>query len=704
MSDRIKIDGVIDSADKKVLIKYPEEDQEKTFYVPDFVEELGESCFENIQYAKDIYIGKNVKKVGRCALGNAFNFKIKQVYIPSTVTEFAGEIFDRGVDDGGDYYPIEIVGGEKGSAIEKYCNERGIPFVVFEPTKVEDFYSLSVKELKALAKRQAEEESDWLIQESESGYQVHFLDGVLTITALGNSAQKVVIKPTRILLNTFRRKMVKRIIIGNGITGLADWTFDDYENLDEVYIGADVCKIAPKAFCGRENGNSWGCKNLSAFVVDENNKWYKSVDGVLFTYDMQTLVRYAPAKADLAYQVEACVREIGELAFMRTKNLQCLYLGKDCVSIGELAFLNAFSLKHVYFANGAIRWSEEQFPFIEMMGYDRPYRLGVIFGGANGSEVQQVCVGEGEYFHVIEENEIEDFLAVPVPEKEEDKYMQDCLKMMIVFKDGTLEQVGEFGDELILPEGVVRTRYRINLSKCKKVSIPSTMETIWLEGFDGPAPDLKEFVVSPQNKEFYERDGHLYYTPLHLIMYAPGGNNYGVIPEGTEAIREGAFRLIPVPMKKLYLPGSLSYIQPQCVRGGWFYEAEISPDNIDYKAIDGSIYTIDGKELVRAKISKNGFVVPDGTERIAEGALYDVSGSVTIPASVKKIEDVSGFGRNVKKMITPKGSYAAWHVMNYKRMFPIEIVYDGETEPYDPNEQEEKEKRPLPDFSDGFLF
>lgn len=264
--------------------------------------------------------------------------------------------------------------------------------------------------------------------------------------------------------------------------------------------------------------------------------------------------------------------------------------------------------------------------------------------------------------------------------------------------------MGEFGDELILPEGVVSTRYRINLSKCKKVSIPSTMEHLWVEGFDGPAPDLKEFIVSPKNVDFYEREGHLYYTPLHLMMYAPGANNYGVIPEGTETISKDAFRLLPAPMEKLYLPGTLSYIQPQCVRGGWFYEAEVSPDNIDYKAIDGSIYSIDGKVLVCAKISEKGFVVPEGTETIAEGALNDVQGSVTIPASVKRIEDVHGFGRNVKTMITPKGSYAAWYVMNYKRMVPIEIVYDGEVEPYEPNEQEEESKRPLPDVFGGFMF
>ena len=703
MNDTITIDGVVYSADKKVLIKYPEENQEKTFYIPDFVEEIGGNCFVDNSTVEYIFIGNNVKKIGARAFG-FYNLNVKKIFIPDSAVELVDEIFGKGVDDGGDFYFIDIVGGEKGSAIEKYCNERGIPFVAFDSTKVEEFCSLSIEELKALAKRQAEEEREWLIEESESGYQVHFLDGVLTFTALEKTSHEVAIKPTRILLNQFRRKMVKGVIIGNGITELADWAFDDYENLERVHIGADVHKIAPKTFCGRENGDSCGCESLSAFVVDENNKWYKSVDGVLFTCDMQTLVRYAPAKADLAYQVDARVREIGELAFMRAKNLQCLYLGENCVSIGALAFLNAFSLKHVYFANGAIRWAEEQFPFIEMMGYDRPYRLGIIFGGANGSEVQQVCAGEGEYFHVIEENEIEDFLAVPVPEKDEDKYMQDCLKMMIVSKDGTLEQVGEFGDELIFPEGVVRTRYRINLSKCKKVVIPSTMEDIWIEGLDGPAPDLKEFVVSPDNELYDTSDGHLFHI-YDLIAYAPGAKNCGVIPEGAGAVGRVAFRLIPSPIEKLYIPDSVDYIQSKGTIGcGWFYEAEVSPDNIEYKAIDGSIYTIDGKELVCAKISANGFVVPEGTEVIAEGALYDVSGSVTIPASVKKIEDVSGFGRNVKTMITPKGSYAAWHVMNYKRMFPIEIVYEGETEPYGPKEKEENEKAPLPDFSDDFLF
>jgi hypothetical protein len=55
-------------------------------------------------------------------------------------------------------------------------------------------------------------------------------------------------------------------------------------------------------------------------------------------------------------------------------------------------------------------------------------------------------------------------------------------------------------------------------------------------------------------------------------------------------------------------------------------------------------------------------------------------------------------------MITPKGSFAEWHVTNKRYYYNIEIVYDGETEPYAPNEQEEEAKAPLRDFSKGFLF
>ncbi len=62
MNDTLTIDGVIYSADKKVLMKYPEDKADERFYIPDFVEEIGKGCFADTNYLKHIIIGKNVKK------------------------------------------------------------------------------------------------------------------------------------------------------------------------------------------------------------------------------------------------------------------------------------------------------------------------------------------------------------------------------------------------------------------------------------------------------------------------------------------------------------------------------------------------------------------------------------------------------------------------------------------------------------------
>ena len=362
MSETITIDGVIYSEDKRVLIKYLEEKHEERFYVPDFVEEIGAGCFSDTNYTKHIFIGKNVKKIRERALGDQFKFVIKQIYIPGTVTELEGDIFDHGVDDGGDYYSIEIVGGESGSVIEGYCNERGIPFVVFDPSEVEVFYSLSVDELQDLARCQSQEESEWIIQASAQGYQMNFAAGILTLVPFENK-DHVIITPTRIKLNKFRREMVKRVVIGDGIAEIADFAFDDYKNLETVFVGADVCKISSTAFTGKENGDSFGCPKLSSILVDEDNNYYQAIDGVLYTLDMQTIVAYPPAKPELYFEIDSRVKNIGAHAFKRANNLQCLKVGAICETIEELAFLNAFSLKHVYFENKAIKWPEH-FPFI----------------------------------------------------------------------------------------------------------------------------------------------------------------------------------------------------------------------------------------------------------------------------------------------------------------------------------------------------
>jgi hypothetical protein len=305
----------------------------------------------------------------------------------------------------------------------------------------------------------------------------------------------------------------------------------------------------------------------------------------------------------------------------------------------------------------------------------------LIIGGPDGSFIQKYCADDGARFLVIGENRIDDFLATPLPpiasyDDDSDPYIAECNKLMIVSKDGALIQAGEFGEEFVLPEGVVYMHCRVDLSKCKRVVIPSTFTHPWSHGIsgDGAAPLLEEIVVSEDNPQYIAIDGHLYDRDGTLMTYAPAAKNQGVLPEGTMGIAEGAFSLIPEPLEKLYIPATLKAFEPR-QWGRFFYEADVSPDNHTYKAIDGSIFTADEKTLVYVKISKDGYKVPDGTEIIAKGSLPDVSGTVCIPASVTKIENEYGLGHKITAIRTPKGSYAEQYAKEHNMR--VELTVDG---------------------------
>lgn len=659
-------DSVLFSKDKKKIIRYFRHDGGDTYRIEDCVEEIAEGCFAGYPGLKRIDIGKNVRKIGYRGLSSDGSIFLEKIYIPPTVTELNGEIFDSGGDDGGMYYPVEIVGGAAGSVIEEYCNERGIDFIVVSEDAVDDFYATSVDDLRERLKKQIEYEKAFFVDDPENGYQAKFCDGVLEFFGLNGTA---VVKDTRRKINNYRRQKVKRIVIGRGIAKIADLAFDDYENLESVFIGADVCKIGAYGFNGQNHSGSYGCRKLASIVVDEKNAWYKTVDGVLYTHDMQTLVKYSPAKPELYHEVDSRVRHIAEFAFEYANTLQCLKVGKGCVSVGHAAFLNAEALRHAYFADSVTEWPE-RFPFVGEWGFERPYYLDLVIGGNRDSFIQKYCADEGVRFLEIENEQIRDFLKTPLPDEDDDPYMAECLKVMIVDRNGVLQQLGEVGEELILPEGVVRTRYRMDLSGCKKVVLPSTMNSLWTHGFDGPAKELKEFIVAGENATYQSVDGHLYGADGTLLTYAPAAENPGVLPEGTVAIDDEAFRLLPRPLEKVCIPSSVAHMEPR-----WdecFFEAEVAHDNPFFKSIDGSIFSADGKVLVCAKLSLDGYIVPDGTETICDMALCQVHGTVFIPGSVTKIENAYGLGRHITGICTPKGSCAEAYAQ--KHHIPVELV------------------------------
>lgn len=100
---------------------------------------------------------------------------------------------------------------------------------------------------------------------------------------------------------------LENIDIPKGITELSSNVFANCTGLTKVTIPANITKINGGAFAG--------CVNLTDFIVDEANKNYTAVDGVLFSKDKSLLAVYPGGRTATEYTVPEGVKELGFKAF-----------------------------------------------------------------------------------------------------------------------------------------------------------------------------------------------------------------------------------------------------------------------------------------------------------------------------------------------------------------------------------------------------
>ncbi len=113
----------------------------------------------------------------------------------------------------------------------------------------------------------------------------------------------------------------------------------DEVTIPGAVIGKAVLSIKPYTFLN--------CEQLSEIKVSPVNNYYTSVDGVLFTKDMKTLVAYPKNKDCTNYTVPYGVRTIGDGAFANCQKLQIITLPETIEVLGKSAFFNCTSLKNI---------------------------------------------------------------------------------------------------------------------------------------------------------------------------------------------------------------------------------------------------------------------------------------------------------------------------------------------------------------------
>ena len=118
--------------------------------------------------------------------------------------------------------------------------------------------------------------------------------------------------------------------IPSGVSKIGGSAFSDCYNLRRIVLPRDLTEFDPSILDG--------CTSLEEIDVDYGNKKLCSVDGVLFSADQTTLIKYPMGRYGYSYIVPAEVKTIAANAFVGNPSLSDIKIGQNVTKIGKNAF------------------------------------------------------------------------------------------------------------------------------------------------------------------------------------------------------------------------------------------------------------------------------------------------------------------------------------------------------------------------------
>ncbi len=115
-----------------------------------------------------------------------------------------------------------------------------------------------------------------------------------------------------------------------GVTTLESNLFNGCSALTTVNLPDGLVTVSITAF-----DNAFGLTEINASASSEN---FATIDGVCYSKDLTTIVRYPQAKTEAGFSVPAGVTAIGDRAFYQVNQLGEVILPMGLVSVGDDAF------------------------------------------------------------------------------------------------------------------------------------------------------------------------------------------------------------------------------------------------------------------------------------------------------------------------------------------------------------------------------
>lgn len=298
---------------------------------------------------------------------------------------------------------------------------------------------------------------------------------------------------------------IKEITIPSTITKIAADTFRN-SSITTLNIHKDVTYIDETALISTEQ--------LTAINVDEDNQVYESLNGVLYSKGLKTLIKYPSARPNKTVTLPAVVERISASAFDNCKNLEEITITDNTRYIGPLAFNNSQKLKIVNLPNTLQEIGSKAFQgciALEKLEISRNCKL--------GKQVLNGC---------------ESLKKLTIPFIIQDEYFYDGTYLFGTTKINVTELMILGGTKLV-------DKALSDFTSLVTLSLPNTIQVIESLAFDG-LNNLK--VLNFEGNDYYKIINEVLYTSdgKKLLYYLPTNTNTQfTTPLAVEEITSNAF-------------------------------------------------------------------------------------------------------------------------------------------------------------------
>ena len=324
------------------------------------------------------------------------------------------------------------------------------------------------------------------------------------------------------------------IVLPESVETISSLAFSGCKSISEIQIPMNVKYIDGSCFSG--------C-NISKYVVDENNPYYTTRDGVIYSKDLRTLVAFPSAHPSKHFSIPKTTKIIGQSAFedsaietvdlpygleaisdfaFQCSSVRSMVIPDSVTDIGELTFSSCQNLERLVLSASLTEIGEQVFsqcPKLEAI--DIPASVKVIaYTNLAWSDLREVTFHDG--LEEIREN----YILSTTPGRLTDIYLPQTLKKVpgglfnycplkefrvdsanpyfcvidnaLCSKDGKIlySVPAIFHDRYIVPEGVeVIARLAFVFYRgIKSITLPSSIRIIEERAFQG-ITDLHQITI-----------------------------------------------------------------------------------------------------------------------------------------------------------------------------------------------------------------